>query len=570
MNNNTIRTYQFWQQAVLAFTQLGLKYAVLSPGSRCAPISLSFLRNENIQCYVVPDERSAAFIALGLAQQSQCPVAMVSTSGTAALNYAPAITEAFFQRQPLICITADRPQEWLGQADNQAIYQQQLFAPHVLKSLEIPTDLTHDDAEWYALRLISEAWNFASGRPKGPVHLNVPMREPLYLSEPLPSHAGLPKVFTVNHNESAATGQVEYLKAALAEAESVMVVAGLLPPSSQLTEGVEKLAAHHKVVFVPDVAANLLTKQAMLHSDLFLSSKKPTREFAPDLLLTLGGPVVSKNLKQFFRDHRPQQHIHIDAAGAMPDTFQSLTKVISASPAALFRELQIQDENISAFKNRWIKAEDEIAGRAQAALKASEWNDLVAAHILCKNLPENSFLHLGNSLPVRLVNLVGLPQLGQRRITVFSNRGTSGIDGCVSTALGNALNTAATVTLLVGDLSFFYDRNGLWHRHIPGNLRIIVLNNNGGGIFRNISGPAMQTELEPFFAAGQELNCELTAKQHRLDYTSASERSGLVTALEKFYLESEKASLLEIMLPDGEGGKFLQKYFDNLNVNNNN
>ncbi len=544
--------------------QHGVREVVISPGSRSAPLTVAFARHPDLRCRVVFDERSAAYLALGLAQQTGRPTALVCTSGTAALNYAPAVAEAFYQGVPLLLFTADRPPEWIDQQDNQTLHQAGLYEPHVRGSFQLPVDASHPDAAWQLTRLISQAVNRSQHPLPGPVHVNAPLREPLYPEPGTPTRFQEVKRVAELAGEPLLTEAAwDALLAAWGEAPRKLLLAGQQPPDPELLAALEALALEPGVAVVGDLVANLFPEPgrggpAIQQGDaILLDRESATRQaLAPDLLVTWGGPLVSKGLKLFLRAQRPAAHWHVQPAGDAPDTFQALTQVVRMAPTRFFQELaarlsaQGEGREDVGYGPAWRGLEAEARQRAQGFLAGAPFSEFQAVERVLWALPRGSHLQLGNSMPVRYANLIGrLPGMGFRRVD--ANRGVSGIDGTVSTAVGAALacQAAGTITtLLVGDLAFFYDRNGLWHDQLPANLRIVLLNNHGGGIFRMIPGPSQLTpaETERYFVTPQPLTARRTAEDHGCDYVRCRSAQELAAALPAFFQESDRPRILEI------------------------
>jgi 2-succinyl-5-enolpyruvyl-6-hydroxy-3-cyclohexene-1-carboxylate synthase len=526
----------------------GVKNAVLSPGSRCAPLTLAFARHPDIDVKTFSDERAAAFIGLGMAQVSGSPTVLICTSGTAALNYAPAVAEAFFQQVPLLLLTADRPPEWIDQLDGQTIRQENIYGRHIKRSFSFPADLNHPDAVWYAERIISEALLEASAYPAGPVQVNVPLREPFY---PLPGAAiayspTVKVIEEVSQAFSLAESVLQDLSRELGAFKKILVVAGQQPENKGLQASLATFAAQTGAVVVADVISNLHgVATTIRHQDIFLGGKQTTdgSDLQPDLLITFGLSNISKNLKLFLRAFPARSHWHLQAAGPVADPFQSLTRVIRVQPENFFTPLaRYSFARDPGYQSRW-QQKDQAAGEYLAAfLDQPEWNEFIVFRQILATLPAPSLLHLANSMAVRYANLIGLR--ADQQVRVFANRGTSGIDGCTSTAVGTALSGDRLTVLCTGDLAFFYDRNALWHNYLPDNLRIVVFNNHGGGIFRLLDGPRQQPELKALFETCQPLDAALTAREFKLRYYACHDPADLAAALPRFW--SEGPALLEV------------------------
>ena len=580
----------------------GITDVILSPGSRSAPLTLAFARHPAYRgkLRVVPDERAAAFIGLGIAQATRRPVVLVCTSGTAGLNYAPAVAEAFFQQIPLLILTADRPPEWIDQLDGQTIRQRTLYGAHAKGSFDFPADTAHADAKWHAERLINEAINLTKTGPAGPVHVNVPLREPFYPQpgEELDYEVGV-KIIRDDHAITMLPPtEILELRRQLRAAGRVLVVAGQQADSPGLAAALYEFAQERQVAVVADSIANLGIVPAVRHHDVFLAGLSPAQKatLKPDLLITFGQSLISKSLKLFLREAAPAQHWHLQAAGEVADTFRSLTRVVRVQPAVFFQQLtgfETKDYNRTESANQIsflsLRAAQKVAeapepaaptpGTASApdftwqlaettatafltrffAAEGQPSNEFAAFRQVLASLPERTALHLANSMAVRYVNILGVP--ANRQIDVFANRGTSGIDGCNSTAVGAALaQPERPVVLLTGDVAFFYDRNAFWHNYPTPNLRVVLFNNHGGGIFRLIDGPRQQPELEEFFETHQALTAENLCRDFDLRHLPVWSLAELASALPVFFAAESGAAVLEIFTDSETNAAFFEEY----------
>ncbi|HWA34695.1 MAG TPA: 2-succinyl-5-enolpyruvyl-6-hydroxy-3-cyclohexene-1-carboxylic-acid synthase, partial [Cyclobacteriaceae bacterium] len=308
----------------------GVQNAVLCPGSRNAPLILAFSRNKAIRSSTFSDERSAAFIALGMAQQTKKPVVLVCTSGSAAYNFAPAVAEAFFQNIPLIVITADRPAEWVDQLDGQTIHQTNLYGTHVKKYFELPHDYQNSDARWHAGRIMNEALLLASSVQQGPVHINAPIREPLYPgSNDQPTEINFREIQTIHSEGAFSSDEWKAILGELASFKKVLIVAGQLDHDATLQKAIDACSRHFNWPVAGDILSNLHgLPDFCRHADTFLGQLQPAhkKSLTPDLLITVGKSLIAKNLKLFLRNNKPVAHWHI-GVGSSADTFQSLTKL---------------------------------------------------------------------------------------------------------------------------------------------------------------------------------------------------------------------------------------------------
>lgn len=535
------------QDLISTLVAHGLKHVVISPGSRHAPIALSFYNHPDVQCYVVPDERAGGYFALGIAQATGTAVAVLCTSGTAALNYGPAIAEAFYQEVPLLVLTADRPDEWIDQGDGQTIRQSGVHAQHTLAWFDISADSDHLDVQRAHIRKINSAWNIANGTPRGPVHINIALREPLYHTVEAPSRS--PQIIEVVRSISQLPeNELAQLQQHLANAEKVMLLTGLNFPNDELQAAVNHFAQHQNVIVLTETSSNITGEHLIGCIDRLLMSL-PDEELAnlvPDVLITFGNNVVSKKIKAFLRQHFTGEHWHIDPAGRPLDTYKKLRRVLTSDVAETLNALAqaahpaVQAEN--PYQTRWTNMDRKLARAQRSVLDDSPWSDLTVFDQLLPQLPQDSVLQMGNSSVVRYIQL-----FDQRAdIQYFGNRGTSGIDGCTATASGMAAVSDRLVTLISGDIAFLYDVNGLWHNAPRENLRIIVLNNGGGNIFKIIDGPSSTNALETVFEARHDLTARSIAEHFSLKYFTAANAIELTAVLPKFYASGQGAAILEV------------------------
>ncbi len=533
----------------------GIRHAVISPGSRSAALTLAFVRHGGFQLRTVMDERAAGFIALGMAQQLHVPVALICTSGSAAYNYAPAVAEAFFSQVPLLVLTADRPKEWIHQLDGQTIYQSGIYGSHVKEFFELPADYEHKDAAWMVNRSVNAAVLCTLNFPYGPVHINIPIREPFYPTG-TDEFAPSPGLRVVNRVQTEATLSTETWHTLLNEwedASKILIVAGQYGNSTKLNTALSNISDQFDVPVISDTISNQKGNQhAITHHDLFLGAAD-TSKLRPDLLITYGLSLISKELKVFLRNNPAIKHWHISEDTHLVDTFQSLTHQIAVSPEYFFENIfekidyqlfvQNSDPDIdTAYFLRW-KQFDQIsnANLSKYLSNLTLLNDLSVIDYLLSVVGDNYQLHVANSMAVRYLNVFG-QRVGIR--TVFSNRGTSGIDGCVSTAIGASIVNESPTLLVTGDVAFLYDRNGLLIYPFPSNLKIVILNNGGGNIFRMIDGPARLPELIDYFETRHSFNARRTAEDSGINYFSADNLQSLHDRFEEF-IKAPGAAIFE-------------------------
>jgi 2-succinyl-5-enolpyruvyl-6-hydroxy-3-cyclohexene-1-carboxylate synthase len=517
----------------------GVKDVIICPGSRSAALTLAFNRNGQFRTKVITDERSAAFVGLGVAQQTGKPVVLICTSGTAVLNFAPAVTEAFFQQVPLLILSADRPPEWINQYDGQTIYQSKAFGKHIIKDYDFPADYTHPDAVWSIERQTNEALAHCK---KGPVHINIPIREPFY---PLPEEKYEGKGRYIPFAKISQQVQLaeEQIKE-WSEAKNILVAIG--QNTEDFEEELSRLLQDKRVTLLADVISNVGLEKKITSHDLFLSQADSKFDF----LVTLGKSFISKPLKQFFRKNPPSVHWHVEEEASILDPFQSITVRIPLSTRDFLKALPVNDKAIAS--DIWFEEENKTKAYVEDFISNAPFGELKAIATIFEKVERKEILHLGNSMPVRYGNL--LQGYLKSNIKVYSNRGTSGIDGIVSTAIGQAMGTENRVHCIVGDISFFYDSNALFAAK-PKNLKVYVIQNGGGNIFRIIDGPSKQAELEQYFITPQNRRAEHLAREAGYKYYRVSTQEELEAALNQ---KEDVAALFEIMVEGVEDAKIFK------------
>jgi 2-succinyl-5-enolpyruvyl-6-hydroxy-3-cyclohexene-1-carboxylate synthase len=524
-----------------------VRSAVISPGSRNAPLSLAIARNSGIEHLVIPDERSAAFVALGMAEASGKPVLLCCTSGSAAYNYAPAIAEAYYRKVPLIVLTADRPPEWVDQLDGQTIRQQGLYGSHVKKSYQLPSDQSQGEAYWHINRIGNEAIVESVSEPKGPVHINCPFREPFYpaKNESFTPSENIRQIKYAVSEVQLGPSLLGELQRELGVAKKVLIVAGQQPCNE--VQAKHLMVHSSSIPILADVISNLPFHANLIqHHDLFLGqvTDELKLDLQPDLLITFGLSVISKNVKTFLRNYPPKYHWHLQSHHKIADTFKHITRLINTRPSALFETQLFKDlASDRSYYEAWKRLSQKTAF-VIANQGSKSWDEFTAVGKILNALPGSCNLHLANSMTVRWANFIGIHK---PEVMVYCNRGTSGIDGSSSTALGIAFSTKKLNVLITGDMAFQYDRNAFWHKHIPKNLRIIVLNNSGGGIFGLIEGPSKQEELDEVFVADHFISAKSIADAFNLDYFKADNYTALSEIISDYFKPEGGSKILELM-----------------------
>ena len=530
-------------------------HVVISPGSRNAPLTIGFSNHPEIKTYSIVDERSAAFFALGIAQQLQKPVAIVCTSGSALLNYYPAIAEAFYSNIPLIVISADRPAHLIDIGDGQTIRQENVFENHILESISLDEKL---NLEGSILEMIHETINIAKTQ-KGPVHINIPFDEPLY--ETQSDILTLEKVLEDSEEIPLDVDELQQYADVWNGAKKKIVLVGEHFPDELLQTQLTHLTKDPSVLVLIENTANVSHGKFINSIDklIFPLEELELEKFQPDILLTLGGLIVSKKIKQHLRTFQPKTHWHVDSKRAF-DTFFCLKHHFKISPQLFFSQFFfLTKPTESNFQQFWLAKKATRLKKHHAFIEKCDFSDLKVFDILLKSIPENTKLQLSNSAVIRYSQLFDI----DKTVQVFCNRGTSGIDGSTSTAIGAASISAKNTLFITGDISFLYDSNALWNNYIPVNFRIIIVNNGGGGIFRFIPGPQKSNALD-YFETTHQLTAEHLCKMYKFEYFTVKNENELNSELSNFYEPSRLPKLLEIFTPREENDKILKAYFNNL------
>jgi 2-succinyl-5-enolpyruvyl-6-hydroxy-3-cyclohexene-1-carboxylate synthase len=541
------------QSIIEIFRAKGIQNIVISPGSRNAPLTIGFVNHPDFTCYSVADERCAAFFALGIAQQINKPVAVVCTSGSALLNYYPAFAEAFYSEIPLIVVSADRPKNKIDIGDGQTIRQENVFANHSLFNANLD-EFPSDENDF----LINEAINTAFAK-KGPVHINAPFEEPLY--ETVSELVVHPKVIS-NTQVSYEIDTISDYATTWNQSQKKLVLIGGLNPNAIEQKFLNSLGDDASVIVMTEVTSNVHHPNFITNIDTIITpfSEEDFLEFQPDILLTFGGMIVSKRIKVFLRKFQPKQHWHIDELRAY-DTYGCLTKHFEVSPNTFFENFFSKTIKIeSNYQKELLKIRALRLEKHADYLSKIPFTDLKAFDSILPKLKSKSQLQISNSSPIRYAQLISI----NPTIEVFCNRGTSGIDGSTSTAIGAAVASENETVLIAGDIGFLYDSNALWNNYIPKNFKIILMNNGGGGIFRILPGHDETPVFTTFFETSHCLTAEHLAKMYGFEYLIASNEITLEHNLDVMFAQNEKPVLLEVFTPTLENDKVLLQYFREL------
>ena len=544
------------QQVILLCKERSIKNVVISPGSRNAPLTIGFTENTYFNCYSIVDERCAAHVALGIAQQLQEPVAIVCTSGSALLNYYPAVTEAFYSEIPLIVLSADRPPHKIDIGDGQTIRQQHVYSNHILYDTQLEIIKSVDDQEGIATneRLINRSINTAIAQ-HGPVHINIPFEEPLYNRVEEPSLQV--KVIDLLKDESSVIPD-RFIQEWKTAKRKLIILATLNPPVFEKKD-LDLLTSDPSVLIMSEVSSNVVHPRVIWGIDTLIAPIENDdaliKDLQPDLVITIGGMIVSKKIKQYLRRFETKAHYHVGKRRAY-DTFFKLAGHIKVKPQKWVHQLPIDYIN-SNYQRKWLSQFHAYLSKRETYFKKMPWSDFKAFETIFKVLPDDIILQLGNSSAIRYAQLFKM----NATHTVFSNRGTSGIDGSTSTAIGAAIASDRPVLFITGDLSFFYDSNALWNNYIPGNFKIILINNSGGGIFRILPGHKNTAAFDTYFETIHQLNASHLCKMHGVEYHSIDNGDAFAEAYKTFLNDNTKPQLLEIFTPRLENDTVLLDYF---------
>jgi len=545
----------------MACWEFGVRDVVISPGSRSAPITVSFNQSGLFTCHSIADERVAAFYAMGMSIATSKPVAVVCTSGSATLNLAPAIAEAFYLKVPLVAITADRPLAWTDQGNGQTIRQEGIFKNYIRDWYSLYSEPSCRDEIWMNRRRLSECFNKATVSERGPIHINVPLSEPLYGTKQYPASVTPSFYKRISAVKLPSEETINELSEKANHSKRIMILVGQSTPSKQLEELLKQWSELKNVVVHTETTSNVYVPKAIDTIDRIVMSIKGTsllKEMLPDVLITCGGYIVSKKIKALLREFQPQEHWHIDDTDQSLDTFQSLTREINCKPEPVLETLlKGMKKSDSDYSSKWGHLK-QIGEKAHTEyLQNIPFSDFAAFRDTLSNLKPGTVLHMANSTPVRYVQLFGY----QKDLNYYGNRGTSGIDGSTSTAAGIAKKQIDKQHVLVtGDTAFLYDSNALWNRDFPKNLKIIVINNAGGGIFRIIDGPDQTEELEEFFETYHHADISKLVGAFGIHYHFADDEKKLNKSIHDF-LKSPGPATLEVKTKTEINPQVLKNYF---------
>ena len=573
------------QTLILSCLKFDFFDVVISPGSRNVPLAIGFASNKKFKCYSIVDERSAAFFALGLSQKSKKPTILICTSGSALLNYYPAVAEAYYSEIPLIILSADRPEYKINIGDGQTINQSNVFEKNILYSNSLKQDCSHateeiiksnlqkivnDEADFSKIEklqksiqknneeIIETAFNLSINKMQ-PVHLNVPMEEPLYEFNDSPSISV--KVKKKTEKKPSLTDLDNFYKA-INKASKIMILIGVSDGNILSKKSIQKINSCSSIIVMKEHTSNVFDESFISNIDRLIgpielqsNSDSLFDELSPEIVISLGGMIVSKKIKSFLRNYKPRKHFHI-GNNISKDSFYSGVEHINTTANKFFENIDLNKSDSKYFE-KWKQLDCSKLDLHNRYMKVINFSDLKVFEILTNWIPKKYNIQVANSTPIRYFQLFDL----KNKNMMFANRGTSGIDGSTSTAIGSSVQNDSPVLLVTGDLSFFYDVNALWNNHIPKNFRIIIINNSGGGIFKILPGFKENNLFSEFIETQHNLSARLIAKMFNFNYTRVSTKFGLNLYLRTFFKNSKKPKILEIKTSSVKSTKILKEYF---------
>lgn len=543
----------------------GIERAVVSPGSRNSTLIAAIAKSKKIRTKAVIDERCAAFVALGMSMTSRKPVCLICTSGTALLNYAPAVAEAYYRKIPLIVISADRPIEWIDQDDSQTIRQPNALSNIVKRSYDIPVVNEKSD-QWYANRLINDAILNCTYDIPGPVHINIQVGADS-LGNANTCVSSQQRIVSSFAPQACMTiSESRQIGAQIASPRKIMVIVGFMAPDPILNKALNKLAGLDNFVVLTETISNLHGQNFVDSIDSVLSClPKDYSSYVPDVVISAGGAIVSRHIKDFLRHSSGVEHWHISDSDKITDCFMSITKSIRMQPGVFFRQLasamQIHKTSCN-YSFIWEVLRNKARAHLQSFIAKTHWCDIKAFATMLPLIPRRWNIHYSNGTSIRYAQLFGDGKFHQCEC----NRGVSGIDGCTSTAIGASLEYNDVTLLITGDMSAQYDIGALAIRDIPTRFKMIVICNGGGGIFRFINSTSKLPILDEYLCADPHIPLRQLADGYGFKYLEASSENDLREIFPLFIKEMMHPVILAIHTDGTLSANILKNYF---NYNNN-
>ncbi|WP_185868481.1 2-succinyl-5-enolpyruvyl-6-hydroxy-3-cyclohexene-1-carboxylic-acid synthase [Blattabacterium cuenoti] len=542
-------------------------HIIISPGSRNAPIIIHFTQDEQFKTYSIVDERCAAFFALGISQMLQKPVIINCTSGSSVVNYYPAVTEAFYQNIPLIILTADRPKHMRNIFEGQSIFQENIFSKHVESSIQLTEEETKKGLE-YDEKLLNESINKCIIYKK-PIHINVPFSEPLY--ETTKRIYVNPKIIKLISVQTC-LNKFNYYKKELSlwnQSKKKMILLGFCPINKKIVKYLTVLSSNPSIVIFVENISHVRGAMFFSNIDQLISGMNLhywIHLMKPEILLTIGGNLISKKIKSILKKSPPKFHWHLEEKNDnYPDNYYRLNTFWPIKPELFLKFFSRNDKHLfSYYKKEWNKIQKKKNKKLECFFKKEQsFSDLTVFSLIFPKIPNRSILQLGNSMVIRYYQLFIDKNSS---IQCYCNRGTSGIEGSVSTAIGCSVISKQRVTLIIGDISFFYDSNALWNNYIPNNFRIILINNGGGNIFRFVSKKKLPKKVFNFFETKHDMTAKKICEMYQWKYKQVSNFKELKKILKIFWKNYDSPFLLEIHTNGKENEKVFRKFCSYLSL----
>lgn len=548
-------------------TAQGVRTIVSSPGSRNLPLLLAAnARSKRLRNIMIADERTASFVALGIAIATKTPVALCCTSGTAMLNYAPAAAEAFYQGVPLILITADRPVQWIDQDDSQTIRQFNALSNITKASFDIPAPVVETNENiWYVRRMVADAVLQAGSPKPGPVHLNVQIDAPLGNTVEY-KELKLRNAIISNCEDIAPSKELISDIAIRMAGKKVLIVSGFISDGEMLSKPLKQLVKLPNIEVLAENISNINLdyESSAIDSVFAITDAEEKESLKPDIVISIGGALISRMLKEYLRRYSPEQHWHIGFNDNLVDCFKCITANIHTSPLHFFNMLaeELTSERYSCHKDLydyhadWSRMRRKMEVRRASFMNEAGWSELYVYKTIIQNTPANYDFYFSNGTPIRYAQLFA--QTPGRQC--YCNRGVSGIEGTNATAAGMAVARNGNIVLITGDLSFSYDTGILGLKVLPPDFKIIVINNNGGGIFRFVKQSRTLDCREDFFSAVNAIPIEGLVKAYNRNYILADNQAEFAEKLKEFF--NTPKALMEIKIDVEKSADILYRYLN--------
>lgn len=544
-----------YQMIIALLKKYNIKHCVLSAGSRNVPFVHSIEEDPFFKCYSVVDERSAGYFALGLAQELNEPVVISCTSSTATCNYWPPVAEAFYQKVPLIVLTSDRNPSMLGQWEDQMIDQVGMYDRHVKKSVNLPI-INDEDDEYYCERLINEAFLELNHNGKGPIHINIPMKayNNSFNVKQLPDVKRIERI-GIETIENEWEKKAELLK----KSKKIMVVCGQASyVSEKLKREISEFFRKFNSAIIVEYMSNLNFEKGLnlnIVMDARYATTKKVSEFIPDIIVSYGGNVFSGIKEQLRKVYKDTEHWLIQEDGKVVDLFKALTTIFECTPEYFFEKMNSYSTNQKNDEVYYNQLKEYINN---VVYPEFEYSHVYAIKEVVERIPEESILHLSINDSIRITNFFKL----KNNIKVYANIGTHGIDGCLSSFLGQAIASEKNAYLIIGDLAYFYDMNATRLRHINKNVHILLINNEGGSEFYfNRMWKNEASDLHT--TARHKTKAQGWVESNKFEYLSAYNKETLQEALERFFdSNNEKPVFLEVFTEMKKDSETIYNFFD--------